>query len=251
MRTEMISPKILICLPFWAGDKTEAMALAKLIADIQPNSGLSKDADFLFVARFDAKHDTATVNYVSRKFKVYTHTSKRRGTGWPTGCTELFFGAFEWIFRKMESYMIPRYKAIFNIESDSIPLALNAIQHLSDIWSKLPPKTYVAGPWLENGVSPGLGHINGGACLLSGDLKFLKWLATRVNVRGGGWDYILAPQFRDWGWANIPQIQSLWQVPMTESLFHDSIRRGIFWSHGNKGDAGIKLVRKHLMGQTV
>lgn len=251
MRTEMISQKILICLPFWEGDKADAMNLAKLLADLQPGPGLCKEADFLFVARFDSKQDTATVNYVSRKFKVYTHTSKRRGTGWPTGCTELFFGAMEYVYHKMAAYMIPRYKAIFNIESDSIPLAKNAIQQLSELWNKQPAGTKVAGPWLENGVAPGLGHINGGACFLSGDLKFLKWLVTRVNVRGGGWDYVLAPQFRDWGWSNIPQIQSLWQVPMTESLFQDSIKRGVVYTHGHKGDAGIKLVRKHLMGQSV
>lgn len=249
MRTEMISPKILICLTFWDGDRDDAMRLARLLADMQPGPGLCKEADFLFVARFDAKHDPATINHVSRKFKVYTHTSKRRGTGWPTGCTELFFGAFEWVYHKMAAYLIPRYKAILNIESDSLPLVKNALQQLSVLWDNLPKGICVAGPWLENGVAEGLGHINGGICFLSGRLDFLKWLVKRagVSVKGGGWDFILAPQFREWGWANIPQVQSLWQTPITEELFQQSIQRGIVWSHGHKGEDGNKLVRKFIL----
>lgn len=253
MRTEMISPKILICLTFWEGDRADAMNLARLLADLQPGPGLCREADFLFVARFDAKHDQSTINYVSRKFKVFTHISKRRGTGWPTGCTELFFGAFEWIYHKMAAYMIPQYKAILNIEADSLPLVKDAIQQLSALWDRLPAGTCVAGPWLENGVHEDLGHINGGACLLSGRLDFLKWLVKRagISVRGGGWDFVLAPQFREWGWYKMPQIQSLWQVPINEELFHQSIQRGIIYSHGHKGDLGVKLVRRHLMGQAV
>lgn len=249
----MISPKILICLTFWEGDRKDAMNLARLLADIQPGPGLCKEADFLFVARFDAKHDQQTINYVSRKFKVFTHTSKRRSTGWPDGCTGLFFGAFEWIYHKMAAYMIPRYKAILNIESDSLPLAKDAIQQLSALWDKLPKGTCVAGPWLENGVTPGLGHINGGACFLSGRLDFLKWLVKRasISVKGGGWDYILAPNFQSWGWANMPQVQSLWQVPINENLFLDSINRGVVYTHGHKGENGIKLFRRHFLGQTV
>jgi hypothetical protein len=249
MKKNPRSNKLLIILPFWDGDKSDAMHLARLFADMQPGPGVSTEADFLFVCRFDSSQDQATINYVSRKFKVYTYTSKRRGTGWPNGCSDLFFGCMEYFYRMMEAGKIPHYKAGFMMESDVIPLATDAVGQLSAIWDGLPP-VCVAGAWLPNGVSPGLGHINGGACLLSGDLNFLKWLATRAQSRGGGWDYLLAPEFSKRGWKDIPRIRSHWKQQVTEESFLREKSSGTLFLHGSKGNIGVNLCRKHLLGQT-
>jgi hypothetical protein len=83
------SNKILITIPFWNGDKDQAMKLARLLADLQPVH--STTADVLFVSRFDTKHDKQTIDYVSRKFNVYYHVSQRREVGWPHGCNGTFF----------------------------------------------------------------------------------------------------------------------------------------------------------------
>src|SRR6476660_7427789 len=100
---------MLICLPFWEGDKLQCMTLAKLLADLEETH--STKADVLFIARFDCKHDMDVVRNISRKFNVYTHTSKRRGTGWPMGCNSLFFGTLEWVYYKMAGAQVPHYRS--------------------------------------------------------------------------------------------------------------------------------------------
>lgn len=250
MRTPPTTNKFLICLQFWEGDRAQALQLARLIADIEPT--MSERADFLFVSRFDCTHDTATVNYVARKFKTFTHTSKRRGTGWPSGCNGTFFGTMEWFYHKKQARQVVPYKAAFCIEADGIPMSKTWIADLSNHWDWINNRKPVvmAGAWLANGPIPDCGHINGNA-FISGDLKFLKHLVARIqdvdiNV---GWDYCLAPTFREWGWSDMPQIRSVWRTPLTEQIFLHHQRTGTLWFHGSKDDAGIKLCRKHLLGQ--
>jgi len=243
--------KILIALQYWHGDKDQANKLARLIADLEPKT--SDYADFLFVCRFDCTHDDATVKYVARKFKTFTYISKRRGTGWPAGCNGTFFGTMEWFFHKKNHKQIPPYKAVLLIEADGVPVSLDWIKNLNSAWDRAnsAKPVCVAGPWLDNGPIPDCGHINGNA-FISGDLYFLKWLVTRVqdvsvNV---GWDYILAPQFRDRGWANLPEMRSAWRYPITEEIFTSLLKEGVvqYW-HGSKGETGVKLCRKYLLGQ--
>lgn len=243
--------KILLALQYWDGDKAQAMQLAKLLADIEPK--MSDRADFLFVSRFDCAHDQATVSYVARKFKVFTYTSRRRGTGWPLGCNATFFGLMEWFYHKKVARQILPYKAVFAFEADGIPMSKTWIADLSNQWNWINNKKPVvmAGAWLPNGPIPDCGHINGNA-MITGDLKFLKHLITRVkDVKGSvGWDYGLAPIFREWGWSDMPQIRSVWRSPITEEIFlrHKNVG-GTIWFHGAKEDTGIKLCRKHLLGK--
>jgi len=251
MREAPKTNKILIALQYWAGDKEQACKLARLLADIEPK--MCEYADFLFVCRFDCDHDPGTVKYVARKFKTFTHISKRRGTGWPAGCNGTFFGTMEWFYHKKNLKQILPYKAIFLCEADGIPLSLDWIERLNKQWdeSNSGRPVGVAGPWLENGPIPDCGHINGN-CMMSGDLNFLKWLVVRVsdvhvNV---GWDYILAPQFRDRGWIDVPKMKSVWRQPITEEIFLRQIEEKTIWWHGAKGDDGVKLCRKYLLGQT-
>lgn len=250
MRKSLSTNKILLAIQYWNGDKEQACKLARLIADIEPE--LSKQADFLFVARFDCEHDQATVKYVARKFKTFTHKSQRRGTGWPAGCNGLFFGMLEWFYHKKAAGQILPYKAVLAFEADSIPMSVNWISELIKQWDLVNTRgpVGIAGAWLENGPIPDCGHINGNA-LITGDLTFLKWLVTRivdVNVNIG-WDYILAPQFRDHGWADMPQIRSVWRQPITEEIFLQQMSEGTLFYHGIKNDLGIKLCRKFLLGQ--
>ncbi len=250
MRNPPKTDKILIALQFWNGDKPYAMHLARLLADIEP--AMCQKADFLFVSRFDCDHDQATINYVARKFNTFSYVSKRRGTGWPSGCNATFFGTLEWFYHKKNMGQILPYRSIFLFEADGVPMSLNWIDGLRKVWDNANSvrPVCIAGAWLENGPIPDCGHINGN-CMMTGDLKFLRWLVTRVtdvsvNV---GWDYILAPQFKQHGWANLPQVKSVWRQPITEEIFLRQIEEGTLWWHGVKGDTGIKMARKFLLGQ--
>lgn len=243
------SNKILLALQFWDGDRSQAFRLAKLLSDMEPEH--CKLADFLLVARFDCKHSDQVIKDVSRKFNTFSYISKGRGTGWPAGCNDLFFGTMGWFYHKKLAGQIPNYKAIFTFEADGVPMQKDWVKKLSESWDTVNQKSPVcmAGAWLDNGPDGiGTGHINGNA-IMSGDFTFLKWLithASNINVRVG-WDWILAPQFKARGWADIPQIRSVWRTELTEEMFLGGMREGRIWHHGVKDDAGIQFCRKYLI----
>jgi hypothetical protein len=249
-RTPYSTNKILICIPFWAGDMRQAIKLARLLTDLEDRH--SELADVLFVARFDCPHDDETVKYVSRRFNVFTHTSKRRETGWPMGCNGTFFGSMEWVYHKMSSGKVPNYKAVLNLGADSCPLRRDWLSTLSHAWdlTNAHRKTYVAGPFLKDASGGGHDHINGDAIMLSGDLKFMKWLAVTVGgIKAAvGWDWGLAGDFRKWGWENFPFIKSLWQKPnMTHEEWDSEFRQGTILIHGVKSDDLLDISRKNLV----
>lgn len=244
-----ISPKILITIPYWQGDRDQAMHLAKLLADLEPKH--SERADILFVNRFDARPlDGAAIRYVSRKFNVFQHKSARKETGWPCGCNGLFFGTLEYVYHMMEAAKIPAYKAIFNMGSDVVPMVSDWIDYLHQQWDFLPANlrhpVYCAGALID-GDHP---HINGDAFLYSGDLKFLKWLVRDIGgikIRAG-WDWVLAPNFQSWGWANIKGVHSLWQTPtMPDAPAAEWMKNGAVLIHGVKDNSLLNFARKRLV----
>lgn len=248
MKKHVLSNKALIVIPYWAADRSAAIALSILLADVQPQH--SEDFDLLFVARFDCPTvDSATIKHVSRKFNTMTHTSRRREKGWPAGCNGTFFGALEFIYHKMNAGQIPGYKFIFFCESDTVPLSRDCFGFLLRTWDALAGKQTLcmAGALVPDG---GREHINGGAVMITGNLGFLKWIAQSV---GGmrhivGWDWALAGDFRARGWANVPGIRSLWHTPtMPISQSEGWERQGVVWLHGVKDDSLRKFSRQILV----
>lgn len=243
------SNKILLALQFWNGDRAASLRLADLLADLEPKH--SDLADFLFVARFDSTHDPKTIAKISRKFNVFSYISKGRGTGWPLGCNSLFSGTVGWYYHKALAGQIPAYKALFTFEGDGIPMRKDWVRGLHEEWDRVnaTQKVFQAGAWLPNGPdSIGTGHINGN-CLISGDFEFMKWLTRTmegINVNAG-WDWIFSPEFKRWGWSDIPKIRSAWRTELTEKEFLKGMSEGRVWHHGVKNDAGIKFARKHLL----
>lgn len=242
-----LSPKILIVLEFWQGDKEQAMQTARFIADLQPAH--CEAADFLFVSRFDCAQDADTIKYVSRKFNVFHYRSPKQGAGWPHGCNELWFGAMEWIYHFIEAKRVPHYKAIFTIEGDGLPLQSNWIVDFSRKWDELNTikPIYVAGAILGAGTDGE--HINGQA-FFSGDLKFLHWLVKQVggappNV---GWDYWLRFEFKRRGWAQMPGLRCLWNTKtFTPEQYKSELQDGTVWLHGVKDNTLYNMTRKTLL----
>lgn len=238
------SDKILIVIPYWEGDRVAAISLSHLLADLQPSH--SEEFDIVFVGRWDTKPiKPTTIAYVSRKFNVFQHESKRRETGWPMGCNGLFFGSLEFCYHMMDAGKIPHYKAIFICAGDSVPVSRGCFDYLHRQWDKLSAEKSLS---VAGALIPGEHeHINGDCCLLSGDLGFLKWLVKDVGgikVRAG-WDWVLAPDFEQRGWADLPGVVSLWQTPtMSEETAAGWVKRGIVWIHGVKDDSLIKFARK-------
>lgn len=248
-RREIAKPrsnKMLLVAPFWSGDKAQMGALLKLLADTQPE-GVNESADLLLVNRFDCEpFSREAVRYLARKFHVFTHTSVRKGTGWPLGCNSLAFGAIEWFYSmSAEKPGIPRYKAAFMLEADCAPLNRDWLSIFHDAWDKLRGKACVAGCQVQ-GPNINL-HINGN-CFLSGNLRFLHWLARKVNETNVGWDYGLAGDFRSWGTAHFKFMEFHWKTAsMTEDQLHSIADRGVIWIHGVKDFSAISFARKHFV----
>jgi hypothetical protein len=238
--------KILVALQFWAGDRAQTMALARFLADIEPTH--SDQADLLFAARFDCEHDMKTVEYVSRKFNVRTFTSRRRGVGWPSGCNELWFSVMEWAASMIDARKIPNYKAIFTTEGDCCPIQRNWASLLSRCWDRETAKKRVvmAGPLVDPGP-----HINGNA-LMSTDLKFFRWLSRRVSGVPArvGWDYYLAPALKEMGWADIPEMKSIYRTPtFSREQWEDMVMNNWVWIHGVKDDSLIRIGREKFLAK--
>lgn len=234
--------KILLALQYWEGDKKLAMKLARLVAELEERH--SDKADFLFLSRFDCTHDTKTEQMVGRKFNTYSVTNRRRGTGWPHGCNDLWFGTMTWIHDMAVAKKIPQYKAVFTFEADGAPLLPNWITMLHHAWDSAQTEkpTYVCGAFLQYPAP----HINGNG-LFSCDPAFLHWLA-RVKVAASphkGWDYELAPEFCKWGWGNCPAIKSYWRTEtFGEEQFVNETTQGVAWLHGVKDESAMDICRK-------
>lgn len=246
--------KILLALQFWENDKADAMRMARFVADLEPQH--CAQADFLFAARFDCKHDPATVAHVSKRFNTFTFINRnRRAEGWPFGCNELFFGTVDHVYTQIEAKRMPQYKAIFTFEADGNPMSPDWIARLHSEWDRLHAKgANMVGAMIPPGPPETDGkHINGN-CLVSAEKEYLHWIARKI---GGcrptaGWDWVLAPLFKNEGWANCPGMRSFWRSPaMPPEVFQRLRREGVFFVHGVKDDSIIRHVRESLNESTL
>jgi len=236
--------KILLALQFWHGDSQMAYRLAKLLADIQPAH--CERADLLLIHRFDCQFDTAIRPLLSRKFNLHVYQCRRRGTGWPYGCNDLWLGTMEWLYHSLSKpdWGTP-YKAVFTFEGDGAPLVPDWISRLEKRWDAVQP-CFVAGHYIKDHPRP---HINGNA-MFSCHPGFLKWLTRDISTVNcaAGWDYYLAPRFKQWGQADIPEIRSYWgSETMTDEWFANELRSEAVWIHGIKDDSLHRHVAKRLL----
>ena len=183
--------KTLVALQFWEGDKEKAMHLARFIADLEP--AFNAQVDFVFMARFDTKHDQNTIQHVARKFNVWTLTCTRRTTGWPTGCNDMALDLLQQsASRTRPGKPWANHKALYLIESDVMPMCRDWLQRLSDEWDVAQEAgKCVLGSWSPY-HSP-VGHINGNM-LVSPDLVF-KVKGLESCPFKAGWDAYFAPKF--------------------------------------------------------
>jgi hypothetical protein len=236
--------KFLLALQYWDGDKAEAEQLARLIADLE--STRNPEVDIMLVCRFDSGHSGSLVEHVSKKFDVYTHKSRRRETGWPAGCNALFFDTVTRIYELCHARKLPQYQAILTFEADCCPLRPGWLEMLWADWQRA--KVKFMGDILKH---PGE-HMNGNM-FLSGDQDLLKKIAHKIIgcAPSGGWDFLLAPHFKQAGWYSTPLMRSEWtrQAEFTAKELEDQIQSGLVFHHGLKNDSLKRVVRQRWLPQ--
>jgi len=238
--------KLLLALQYWERDRAQAMDVARLIADMEPRH--NEDVDFLFVSRFDCAHDLKAIEYVSSKFKVHHYINKnRRGSGWPAGCNDLWFGTMDYLYGHTEAKKLPEYGAVLTFEADACPLGPYWHKTLMASWRKVnkakPVKMHGA---MVQHPKP---HINGNA-MFSGSLPFLHWISRSI---GGcpptqGWDFYLTKEFSHAGWADCPHMRSFWQcATMEPAKIDELIAAEVCFLHGVKDHSVLDHVRKRFV----
>jgi hypothetical protein len=249
---------ILINCQFWEGDKAQAMALARLMADIEPV--FRNDVLFMFCARFDCQHDEETVAYVAQKFAVHKYTTKRKATGWPNGPNQMMGDSYEHIVELWRRGKLPKeIDAILLMEADCVPLHKDWINLLYNEHKASGKK--VTGAWLKKGDC-NCEHVNGN-CVIS--IDFWKKAPGMFHPPSrGGWDAMLkhvilpnaAPSRLIWSDYQLGQPNNPWRgcdylwEPKSyrapdNPLFGQILQPAYF--HGIKIMSGIECARERLV----
>ena len=125
--------KLAIVIQFWDGDKTKALRLARLIADIEQE--LRNDVLLMLVGRFDVNpvdpEVFATMLYCGKKMPTNFARSKREAVGHPDGCFGLWAGAadicYQWHLAGKS------VDEVLFLEADCVPARWDWINH----WKRL------------------------------------------------------------------------------------------------------------------
>lgn len=172
--------KFVIALQFWEQDKTIAMRLAHLIANIE--SAPRTDVEILFVARFDCDHDHETIRCVAQKFPVHWITTHTKWTGWPAGCNAMAKDTLEWVAANRKDA-----DGVLMMEPDCVPTSIEWLDKLMRAWDLVRAEKWLMGDWRPSGGE--WGHINGN-CVI--DPKVADALSG-VITEDPAWDCSISP----------------------------------------------------------
>lgn len=237
------SPRILLAIQYWAGDRTRAGELARLITDLEPVQ--HKRADVLLSARFDTTHDPEVVSYVGRRFNTYTTTGTTKLTGHPAGSYGLWRDTVQAIRTRCAAGAMPRYTCCLVFEADCAPLARGWIDELLDGWLAKHPKALAIGHEWHASKCP-WPHINGNM-LISGAEHALDTLLSWRGNPAKPWDVEIYPHLMANGASDSPLIRSLY-TKKTPAGFMGRLRTvGAALLHGDKDGTAQALVRSHVM----
>lgn len=251
---------ILLNVQFWEGDKAQAMALAKLICDLEDQK--RDDVYMMFTARFDCEFDEAAIEYASHVFRTVKYRTRRNATGWPHGPNQMMADSYENIVERWRRKELKDVDCVMMIEADCVPLKKGWIDDL--YWEFKGCGKKVLGAWLKKGDA-NVEHINGN-CLMSIDF-WKKCPGIFHPPSRGGWDASLSYAILPNG-APSKLIWSDYQLGMDHNPWRgddflwepkrytakDNPFYGIdlqpCWFHGIKTDKGIQAVRKRLLDES-
>jgi hypothetical protein len=241
--------KILLALQYWEGDRRRAAEIARFIANIEPAH--SEVADFLFVARQDAKpQDPEVIRHVSGKFNVHQHKATTGGVGHPWGCWVLWFETVKWLWQWKKAQRSPDYKAMLTFEADCVPLTKTWIRELSEEWdrvNRLRGTVNIMGSETWDFWD----HVNGNL-FVGGNFDFLDYVIRGVSLKGcpmnRGWDCYLFPDFVRWGSANtVTMLNVCGRRHVEKDCLKRGVERGVRFIHGVKDDSLFSQARAVLL----
>ena len=248
---------IILNIQHWEGDKAQAMALLRLMADLEPAK--RTDAYVLVTCRFDGTFDEESIAYASSKFDIRKFRTTRKATGWPNGPNQMAGESYLHCVESHRKGLFPNAEVVMFIEADCVPLRKTWISELYEEYKQ--SGKMITGCWLKK-LDAGVEHVNGN-CLMS--INFWKRCKGMFwpDIKGG-WDATLrhhmlpvaAPSKLIWsdyqlGMAHNPWkgCDYLWQPKRFNDPSNAFYGQDLYpaWFHGVKVMDGLECVRNRLL----
>lgn len=225
---------ILICLPYWEGDRYQAVELCRIVAGLQ--SGHAElNAHVMLINRQDCMPDPHMVDIISQKFHVHTFQSRSPLKGWPQGSNGMFGSTMIHIANSFKD----KYECVYWMEPDAIPLCPNWSWNLVQAWRAKHPKALIIGCRSDcNGDGTG-DHITGCAIYHPNIARLMPYLTT---CSGTAWDYEFRSDIVQVG-GHTNLIENWYRARNAEPGILDRTKVGVNIIHGFKDDSLINLVK--------
>lgn len=229
----MLAP-ILICIPYWNGDKAQAIELCRILAGLQPHH-VKNTAHVLLVARQDCIQDQNMVQILRPKFNTFTYQTNSPLRGWPSGAN----GMFATTMIHIANSAAQNYECVYWMEPDCIPICPNWFWDLVITWRSRPQGVNVVGCRSDcNGDGSG-DHITG--CALY-DPNIVKLLPEITRSDKQAWDYQHRARIVAMG-MHTKMIENWYHARNAEPGILDRTNVGVAIIHGFKDSSLTKLVK--------
>lgn len=177
-------PGLVVALQYWAGDAPQALRLARLMADIEPEH--RADLTLVLVRRFDLDEISPdaleTVMHCNAKFVTYAIRSESVGTGHPDGSNALWDGTMAALAARWRSGDL-NSAWVFTIEADGCPVAPDWARRLmAEHVRTIAAGKDVTGPLMRLPFA----HVNG--TLIASLGWWLDHPSLRTTPTGYAWD---------------------------------------------------------------
>jgi len=226
---------MLICIPFWKNDLSQAFDLCRIIAGLQPNH-VGNTAHIMLVARQDCKHDINMTNIVMAKFNTFTLTSNSPLRGWPQGPNGMFGSTIFHVASNQKN----KYECMYWMEPDAIPLCPNWFADLLNAWRTRPSQTLIVGCRSDcNGDGTG-DHITG--CALYHP-NIARMMPELTSCSGVAWDYLLRAKIVALG-SHTPLIENFYNAKNLPMDICERSKIGVRVIHGAKDRSVVNSVAK-------
>lgn len=213
---------MLICVPFWQGDKDRAMDLCRILAGLQDHH-VGNIVHVLLVARQDCKHDLNMIKIVMAKFNTFTHVSKSNLKGWPAGPNGMFGSTMIHISNNQNKN---QYECVYWMEPDAIPLCPNWFMDLLHTWRTRHPKALIIGCRSDcNGDGTG-DHITGCALYHPNIARLMPEL---TGCSEQAWDYKCRAKI----------VENGGHTPLIENFYN---KTGADYAITNRFDLGVRII---------
>lgn len=172
---------MLICIPFWHGDKAQAIDLCKILTGLQQYP-VGAAAHLMLVARQDCLHDQNMIKIAMTKFNTFTHVTNSPLRGWPNGPNGMFGNTMVHISNNCKN----KYDCIYWMEPDAIPLCPNWFADLHHAWKNRHQNVLVLGCRGQVDESTTSDHITG--CAMYHPM-IARLMPKLTSCTGQAWDW--------------------------------------------------------------